>query len=255
MTSLIRSPKLSTKSRLLSTELDLLLPIKNPLTIDQNGSCDDANKISAEQLYDLNRESITNVEKDYPIKQELKTIDFDNQKLLQKIEELKTEAKEKGYAEGYHEGIEKSQEQIQQKISKLNLLFESCSNRMSQLIEKEEDTIVELVFTAVIKMLGSALVTEKGVISVVKQVATGIIAGEKIIIRVSPDQFDLISKNRQIVGEGLNEESIQIVADDRIQLGGCIIDISNGSLDGRLEKQIDVLRDTLLEVRRNNSLA
>jgi flagellar biosynthesis/type III secretory pathway protein FliH len=41
-----------------------------------------------------------------------------------------------------------------------------------------------------------------------------------------------------------------LLSDDRVLLGGCLIETSGGTLDGRLETQMQQLRDTLLAARR-----
>jgi len=43
---------------------------------------------------------------------------------------------------------------------------------------------------------------------------------------------------------------VELVADEEIGLGGCVVETSGGSLDARIETQVQHLRETLLKVRR-----
>jgi flagellar assembly protein FliH len=42
---------------------------------------------------------------------------------------------------------------------------------------------------------------------------------------------------------------VEIAADDRVELGGCLLETPSGTLDSRLEVQLANLRRTLLEAR------
>ena len=57
------------------------------------------------------------------------------------------------------------------------------------------------------------------------------------------------------IGEGLLPKNgdtarLELVADERVELGGCLIETDGGTLDGRLETQLKRLRDTLLDAAR-----
>src|SRR6266542_2940076 len=71
----------------------------------------------------------------------------------------------------------------------------------------------------------------------------------RLIVRVSPADFDVIRQNRDEILEGLEAGHVEIAADDRVELGGCLLETPSGNLDSRLEVQLANLRRTLLEAR------
>ncbi len=72
---------------------------------------------------------------------------------------------------------------------------------------------------------------------------------ERLVVRVSPRDHELLA------AEGLKPKNgdahaVELLADERVELGGCLIETGGGTLDGRLETQLKRLRDTLLGAAR-----
>ena len=72
---------------------------------------------------------------------------------------------------------------------------------------------------------------------------------EQIEIRVNPEEYHLLLQARKDLQLVLGrEQALQIVADQTIPAGGCIIDTAYGSVDARIDTQFDTLRKALAEV-------
>jgi flagellar assembly protein FliH len=82
---------------------------------------------------------------------------------------------------------------------------------------------------------------------------------EQLVVRLAPQDFALLTGGdaASTAAAGRSEEEgstfgawkAQLVPDTRVALGGCLIDSPGGTLDGRLETQLQSLRDLLLAVR------
>jgi flagellar biosynthesis/type III secretory pathway protein FliH len=168
--------------------------------------------------------------------------------LLAQVEAATAAARESGYAEGYETGRQAAEAEFAGRLTALNEIIESAKSALESGIGGVEDVGINIVFEAVAKMLGQAMAREEGVILAVREVIAHAKERNNLVVRVSPDDFLLLERNRSKLLEG-GEGNVELVADDRVSLGGCLLEAAGGSLDGRLEVQIQQLRDMLLDVR------
>ncbi len=167
----------------------------------------------------------------------------------QQIEEEKQKAVERGYTEGYNAGAAAAEEAYSQRLAQLQALISGAIDALTRDIAGVEDAALEIVFTAVAKILGKALVEGDGVTAIVREVINHAKNRENLVIRVSPADFAVLEQNRGRLLVGIEDGKVELVADDRVQLGGCLLETAGGNLDGRLEVQVQQLRDTLSTAR------
>lgn len=167
----------------------------------------------------------------------------------QELEAAKEEARQKGFAEGYQSGTEAGEREYAGRVEELQALLHAATEALEQGISGEEDLLVEIVFAAVSKILGETMTTPEGVTAAVRQVVQHVKAREHLVIRVCARDFALLNEGQIIHGSGLDEDRVQILMDDRVQLGGCLLETAGGSLDGRLEIQLNQLREILLKAK------
>jgi flagellar assembly protein FliH len=98
----------------------------------------------------------------------------------------------------------------------------------------------------VCKLLGQALASREGVTAAVREVVRRARERSRLTLRVSPSDYALIREHLATVLEGLEAGQVEVVSDERVHLGGCLLETPSGSLDGRLEVQLESLRRTLL---------
>jgi flagellar assembly protein FliH len=166
------------------------------------------------------------------------------------LEEERRQAREEGYLQGYKQGEAEALKLYRERLDALHTLIESSGEAFSREISGLEDVVVGIVFEAVCKIVGTAMVDRDGVPAVVRQVTGRVKDQEKLVLRVSPQDYNVLYQNRDDLfggGQGIKHE---LVADDRVMLGGCLIETSGGTIDGRLEIQLQQLRDTLLSARK-----
>lgn len=168
--------------------------------------------------------------------------------LLVRAEAAAAEARESGYTDGYEAGRQAAEAEFAGRLTALDEVIKSAKSALESGIAGVEDVGINIVFEAVAKMLGQAMAREEGVILAVRQVIAHAKERNNLVVRVSPDDFLLLERNRSKLLEG-GEGNVELVADDRVSLGGCLLEAAGGSLDGRLEVQIQQLRDMLLDVR------
>jgi flagellar assembly protein FliH len=176
-----------------------------------------------------------------------------HQQQVEALQAQLAQAREDERAVGYQEGFEAGQSTARDEVSahedRVERVLVNIEHAFTEGITGVEDAAVEIAFEAVMKILGGALVDREGVIAVVREIIRHAKDREHVVLRVSHDDFGLLHAHRSEFTSGGDESRLEIVADDRVALGGCLLEASGGSLDGRLEVQLQQFRDALLAVR------
>lgn len=159
--------------------------------------------------------------------------------------ELQKQAFDDGYRDGYEKGAAEARaeraEQAAKEAQAFSRLLGSAQQALASQIEGLEDVMVEIAFAAVCKLLGESAFTEGGTRGLVREAMRGILAKEGLVVRLSPADYGALAPSP--------EPKVEVVADERVALGGCIIETSGGTLDARLEVQLQQLVDTLTRAR------
>jgi flagellar biosynthesis/type III secretory pathway protein FliH len=153
-----------------------------------------------------------------------------------------------GYAAGHAQGMDEAQAAYRDKQQRLEQLIANAGQAFARQIEGLEDIAVAIAFEATVKLLGEAMVSRQGVRAVIEQVLVRSREQEKLSVRLAPSDFYLLlQQNTDAPWHA--PAGVELVPDDRVELGGCLVDTDSGSLDGRLETQVDALRQLLLRTR------
>lgn len=168
------------------------------------------------------------------------------------LEAARAVSEKTGYENGYAEGLIQGEQVQTKQLQRLRDLTESIKSALGEQIVGLEDLIVEIVFESVCKIVGNACIERNAVIAMVREAISKVSGREIVAIRVSPEDLSFLTKNKQLLLEGAEaHEPFNVVGDDRVMLGGCLVETSGGTLDARLEIQIQALRESLLAARRS----
>lgn len=167
----------------------------------------------------------------------------------EELEQEREEARRQAHAEGTAQAQREVQEQYRAEIDSLKSLLRSAREQLDQQYDSVVDAAAEAVFEAVSRMLGESYRERTGVTAVVREVVRAAKDRSRLVVRVHPDDLAVLNVCVDDVGRGLSSGTIETVADDRVVLGGCLLETPGGNLDGRLEIQLQQLRDALLSAR------
>lgn len=166
--------------------------------------------------------------------------------LLKRIEEDRERVLQEAYAEGMKRGELAGAKRFDEQTVALHNLIASLNVEFKRGIANLEDVMVGIAYEAVCKIVGNAMHDEDGVWAVVREVISRVRDQERMVLRVPPRDYDFLCHHLDAYFKEGMEGKYQLIADDRVSLGGCMIETSGGTLDGRLEIQMQQLRDTLL---------
>jgi flagellar assembly protein FliH len=158
------------------------------------------------------------------------------------------------HEEGYARGVESAREAVQREWSALAVRAQTTLDElraaMTRQSEASAELALQLTFAALGKLLGTALASRDGVQGAVAQALAQTDAQRVIAIRVAPQDLALFAGTEQASGllSGLPRD-VTIEADERVALGGCLVETTHGTLDARIETQLDMLLQVLRDAR------
>jgi flagellar assembly protein FliH len=171
----------------------------------------------------------------------------------EKIEKEYSIAKEKGYESGLLEGKKEAIEQItlqyNEKIQEAANILEKAYQEKQSIINEAEPFIIELCMEIAKKVIQQELKTHPDVlITIIKNSLALSNERQSIIICVNPEDFSFVQHQRQQLLQMIEGQTeLKILPDHSIQNGGCIIRTSYGSIDARIDVQLNEIQQALLQ--------
>lgn len=184
------------------------------------------------------------------------------QRLEGELAELRRQAIESGRKEGHEQGLEQGLKQgfqqggeaaaaeCRRQLDALRQLIGTVGEARDRYVEDVAEEAAEIVFAAVAKILGDGFQDGSAAVAAVTEAIRRNKSRGKLLVRVSPADHALLESRRSELLEGATTREIEIVPDDQVRLGGCILESGvSGSLDARLDVQLERLREALLQAR------
>jgi flagellar assembly protein FliH len=184
-----------------------------------------------------------------PPNPEILTYEAYKQRFVEDWEESRQQARAEGLALGKHEGRLAGEAEYQRCLLALRAALASAQSAQQQAIEELGEIGVEIVYGAVAKILGERLSDRQHAGMAVREVIKRCQDRTRLMIRVAPAELKRLETERASLLEGLSAGQTEIIADELVELGGCLLDSRAGTLDGRLETQLQRLREVLMQAR------
>ncbi|WP_413300348.1 flagellar assembly protein FliH [Bacillus sp. 1P10SD] len=171
------------------------------------------------------------------------------------LEELSREAEHKGYHDGYAQGkqeaIEEVSSEYQGKIEQIQTLLEQAYEQKASIISEAEPFLLELSTVIATHIIKKELESNpEQFVELIKEHILRFKEKEFITVCVHPDDFDFIQAQRSHLIAVVNGETeIKIIPDHSVTSKGCIIRTAYGSVDARIDTQIEEIKKVILEVR------
>jgi type III secretion protein L len=137
---------------------------------------------------------------------------------------------------GFEEGRQQALAQWTQKITEALL-------KVDQMHQEIEPLYIGLIRTCVEKIIdGELRLHPDAIVGVVRNALRDARQQREIMVRVHPADADALQKNKPRLLEMLaRAQTIEIRADEAIRRGGCVVVTELGTIDAKLERQLDAL--------------
>jgi flagellar biosynthesis/type III secretory pathway protein FliH len=153
------------------------------------------------------------------------------------------QAARRGYEEGRQRGEADGRRALDADVARVRALLDELQQVRSQVLDAAEDTVVEIAFAAICRLAGTEAASRDVAAHAVRQACAELRTGDALTVLVHPGDL------AQLVSQLERPPGVNLVASPAIGVGGCMIDGVAGTLDARLETQLDQLRLALLRVR------
>jgi flagellar assembly protein FliH len=173
-----------------------------------------------------------------------------------KLEILTQEARENGFQEGMISGKKEVEEKVYQeykeKIGQVQELLENAYKQKESIILEAEPFLLELSNAIASKIIKQELESYPDkFVELIKQHILRFKEKDFITICVHPMDFDYIQSQRSHLLAVVNGETeIKIVPDHSVTEKGCIIRTAYGSVDARIDTQIEEIKKVIQDARR-----
>lgn len=152
-------------------------------------------------------------------------------------------------ARGREEGAAEASERAAAERARHVKALKSVAVELKAAVERDRAAIAaacsEIVLEVLKKLAGPLLAAPEAVTGAVTQVLQRLKDDQRVVVRVQPADLDTLTAAKPALSRALAGAALTLVADQRVELGGCIVESTLGNLDGRLEVQLSELYEIL----------
>lgn len=192
-----------------------------------------------------------------------KIVEDTKQEAKELLDKVQKEGYDKGYADGKEQGIKDGKEKIEEELAeivrqtneKAQKTLRDAKEQTADYFIKAEDDIVKVVVMAIEKILPQHFLDAPQVIlPVVREAIQHVRDQKEIIIHVEPYSYDLILMARSEFKSMLTDgtATVEVISDDSLQPGDCVIETPNGGVDARLSTQLELMKRAVKSVLNSN---
>lgn len=255
--TVIRSPRVNRQGRVLSVP---------EMSETSDATTEQAKKVSVKTSIDEKRRDLKNyqamdlfdidADKSDPkvdaeihrLQRELESANIELDRLKESIADDRAQARDAGLVQGMEEARQKYEQDFQSKLKNFKELIANLEKTIKDELIDSEEQIVEVIVTALLRVFGQVLLSKQGIVEVVRNTVAQVQSENPLKIRVSHQDYQLISSSFEKEQEK-SELEYKVMTDKNVQTGGCIVETQNGILDGRIETQLQSMLTALLAAK------
>lgn len=161
------------------------------------------------------------------------------------------EKEQEAYTTGYTAGFENGKEQYTEKIQQATDILQQAYEEKAKLIKEAEPFVIHLSIEIAKKIVQQELQqNEDTLIQMIRQALLTINDASTISIGVAPSDFDFVQKQRQqLLAVMDGQVEVKVFPDYSISEEGCRILTPYGSIDARIDVQLNEIKKVLLSCK------
>jgi flagellar assembly protein FliH len=158
-------------------------------------------------------------------------------------------AYEAGYQAGHAASAKELEVEMAGKARDLTSMIDDVVSQRSRLVSESEEAVVRLACDIAKRIVEKvADVDKETIVRVAKASVARLADSQKVTIRVSPSDLEVLEKHRaEWLQATRSGSSVEIQEDERIRRGGCLIEGSSGYIEAEIDRQIGVFERALVE--------
>ncbi|HVA37762.1 MAG TPA: FliH/SctL family protein [Candidatus Dormibacteraeota bacterium] len=161
------------------------------------------------------------------------------------LDSVRQEARGAGHEAGYAAGLEAAEAEMHGSLLSLRGLVDAARAERLAVIEAAESEIVRLALAVATRVVHRQIELDPRVVLDVARAAIARLADkETMVVRVNPGDLETIRQGREDLFPG-DARQVRFVGDLRVDRGGVVIDTEAGSVDAKIENQLQEARKLL----------
>lgn len=175
----------------------------------------------------------------------------DRDLLKQFNEQEKKEAFSSGFEQGLAEGMNQTNNQMAEQTSVLKSLIESIPASISAHRLELSSEIADIVLVVIKQFFINQQLNKDEITLQINQAINLLNDKQNIELFLHPKDIALLQQG--LISIDLQQcNNLRISPDENLRLGGCIIHSKHGVFDAGIERQIDSLKQALLQIKQGN---
>jgi flagellar biosynthesis/type III secretory pathway protein FliH len=167
------------------------------------------------------------------------------------LDAIMAEARSAGQTLGFQEGVQRGLDEQRENIERLAAMAERARTDAREYARVLEQQVVHLALAVAERVIERELETDPSlVLEVVRAAINEVQDATSVHVRVHPDDYPLLEPHWHAIGRNSLGEPIVLVADERVEAGGCLIETAIGHVDGQIStrfSQVTALFEGLLD--------
>ena len=161
---------------------------------------------------------------------------------------VREQAKQEGFQQGQTQGLADAQKQVSGVVNDLKKMIAQGQSILQGMIQDQEEEIRKLVAEIVGRVIQLKIeADDEIVVRVAKECIRQAADRQNVRVLVHPDDKAKVEEWAPEFSRMFDDiERITIDADPRVQKGGVIVESGAGGIDGRIDKQVEILNNTVL---------
>jgi flagellar biosynthesis/type III secretory pathway protein FliH len=170
----------------------------------------------------------------------------------ERLRAIAAETRRRAREEGYSEGLAEARAQTASAIDALAAAEQGIRSREEEFLRAAERSAVELAIAIAEKIVGGPMAARpEAVLDVVAGALLRTASRHRLAIEVNPDDLELVAESAERLAAKLGGvQRLDVVAERRIERGGCIVRTEEGEIDARIGSQLERVAELLAEAGR-----
>jgi flagellar assembly protein FliH len=172
------------------------------------------------------------------------------QEWQQAAQQAKSDGFEQGVRDGEKEGLKEAEREYRDLIAEAKDVLEQAYHDREEIVSEAEPFLVELSVEIAKKVIQQELsMNPDALLELIRQMLQRSKESISVDICVHPSDYDFVKKQKhQLMETTGGQVELNIFPDHSIADGGCILRTSFGSMDARVDSQLEEIQETLLQI-------
>lgn len=167
----------------------------------------------------------------------------------QRMQQEREKSYRAGFEDGKQMGLEEGKKSGEKVARDFFSLLEDIKIQKENIFRESEQAVVRLSLALASKIINNTVEIKPDIVlEVAKKAIHHLVDKNKVVLRINPKDCQLVKDHyQQLLATVDGIKSLEIEEDVRVKPGGCLIETDSGNVDARIETQMQVLKEALLD--------